>query len=194
MYAAVAGVMGEDFDALVRAGVPRRFLYRGAMRFGIAFNHTYQPTDIMQISAISPSIAGSRHRAFIIPASPIPPLRDLDDGALDLGDLIAFRLEAPGQWWCRTGNVPILNFEAVERADYMREPLRVHVTPLDWMRAGGEGAVILDRRVNLRLWLGGIKTLICDTTELGTTIERRLRDPAPRPRIVVPSRSVKAAA
>ena len=59
-----------------------------------------------------------------------------------LADLVAFRPSLPGRWWRRLGAVPVLGEENMRR--FQVDPLRVCATPLDWLRGGGRGVVIID--------------------------------------------------
>jgi len=168
----------RDFDALITEGVPARFLWHGASRFGVSpiapeGDSTYQPID-------------SGELAYIIPAMPLAAPWERGFPSDDPGDLIAWRLSHPGHWWRRTGALPILNPDAINRAEIMREPLAVHSSPLAWMQAGGNGCVVLDPRANLQLYFGGVQRIAADTVDLGEAIERCLRErPLPMPQIFV---------
>ncbi len=61
-----------------------------------------------------------------------------------LADLIAWRPAEPGRWWYRWGcDTPALGDEYVEDAHALG-PLYCHLTPLDWLRSGCIGTVLLD--------------------------------------------------
>jgi hypothetical protein len=160
--AATAETRRRHFDFLEGQGVPRHYLWGGSMRFGtaeiITSGTTYEP------------MPGGK-RAFIVPAVP---LRDdvFDD---DVGDLIAWFPDNPSRWWHRFGLVPFLNFEAVERAAWFREPLSLWSTPLSWLRAAGKGAVILDNAVHLPLWFGGITDIASEDIALARRIKRAMQ-------------------
>ena len=162
LTAATTEVKRADFDYLVAQGAPYPWLWGGPMRFGIAnimtSGTTYEPVP-------------DGKRAFVVPAIP---LRDdvVDD---DVGDLIAFFPSDPSRWWCRCGTVPFLNLEAVERAAHFREPLRLKSTPLSWLRAGGQGAAILDDGAHLPFWLGGIGKIVFEDLELARRVKSRMR-------------------
>jgi hypothetical protein len=83
------------------------------------------------------------------------------------------------RWRRRAGLVPIMNPIAIDRAEIYREPLTLHASPLDWMRAGGAGCVIVDPTANLRLYLGGVERINLDDLRFGAAIERRLIEPSP---------------
>ena len=71
-----------------------------------------------------------------------------------LADLIAWRPGAPGQWWYLWGaDTPTLGDEYVEDAHALG-PLYCHLTPLDWLRSGCRGAVLLDHAEHYVLAFG----------------------------------------
>jgi hypothetical protein len=185
--AAAAAVENRHFDWLERQGVPHDFLWHGAMRFGAAEiapcnDGTYQPIE-------------SGQRAIIMPTIPVlsPAEWQEGDDIEDVGDLVAWRPEEPTRWWCRTGMLPVMNPGAVLGAEFYREPLKLWSSPLAWMRAAGEGAVILDPVANLRFWLGSVSEILADSHELGREIDRRLREPRVRlPRVMIPKRKLAA--
>ena len=180
---AASQVQPRHFDWLQRQGVPHDFLWRGAQRFGVhgiipSNDGSYEPIDDGQ-------------RAVIIPTIPLlSPAEWCDDDDVDLediGDLVAWFPQKPGRWWVRTGSTPILNADAIAGAEIFDEALKVYSTPLDWMRAAGDGIVVLDPVAHLGMYLGSVRQLVCDTVELGREIDRRLRDPAVRlPQIFIP--------
>lgn len=173
------------FDELVARGVPKDFLWLGPMRFGVAevatdTDGTYQP------------MPGGR-LAYIVPARPLADLDDDEWGTeQDLVDLVAFFPDEPGRWWVRTGAEPILHPFAIARAEIMREPLEVHSTPLDWLRAMGRGCVVLDPHTDLRFQFGGVAQLVVSerVADFALEIERRLRAPP----VTVPAVMLKASA
>jgi hypothetical protein len=180
--AATVAAKRQAFDYLVAQGVPPNWLWGGPMRFGvveiITDRRTYQP------------MRGGR-RALVVPAIPLR-VGFFDD---DIGDLIAWLPDNPGRWWHRAGVANFLNFEAVERADFFEEPLSLWATPLSWLQAGGEGAVVLDERAHLPLWFGGITKIDCESLELARQIKRRITAQEQRlPKIYVRTNEEEAAA
>jgi hypothetical protein len=173
--AAATAATCVDFDALIGSGVPKRWLWGGPMRFGVASIATSDD------GAYQPDPDG-RH-AFIVPAIPVSVDALFED--CDPVDLVAFRLAEHGRWWRRLDVVPFLNPGAVERADYFGETLQLWRTPLAWLRAQGQGAVILDPVANLRLWLGGVREIVTEDVAHGDLIERRLILPTPQARVLV---------
>ncbi len=62
-----------------------------------------------------------------------------------LADLIAWRPVEPGQWWYRWGSdFPALGDEYIEAAHTEAQSLICHLTPLDWLRRGCRGTVLLE--------------------------------------------------
>lgn len=61
-----------------------------------------------------------------------------------LVDLVAWRSAAPERTWLRTGAGWALGSEALLDPARSDEGPLLYASPLDWLRAGGRGAVILD--------------------------------------------------
>jgi hypothetical protein len=170
---AVQAVNASHFASLERAGVHRRTLFAGAMRFGVA--------EITPVSSsLYQPVAGGAS-AFIMPAIP------LSDGELedDVGDLVAWLPDDPERWWFRTGVLPILNPDAIAFAEHFRAPLYVWRSPLSWLRHHATGCVLLDRELNLHIAFGGVADVVAEDVDLAEEIDRRLRKPLMRTRILV---------
>ncbi len=61
-------------------------------------------------------------------------------------DMIAWRPDGTGCWWYRQGEVDVVLGKAhLDDAHTEGWPISLHRTPLDWLRAGCRGAVLLDR-------------------------------------------------
>ncbi len=122
-------------DGLDRLGIDRRIANRaGGLAWanittagrGFDFDHAGTPAIIQPVwRGPAPSIeSGVEH--------PI------------LADLIAWRPAEPGRWWYRWGcDTPTLGDEFVEDA-HAFGPLWCHLTPLDWLRGGCHGTVLLN--------------------------------------------------
>jgi len=173
--AAIQATSRRDDAALIAAGVPRSFLYGTTYRYGVS------PILTDKDGGYQPEANGEL--AIILPAIPLVGPEDPSFPCDDIGDLLAFYLRNPSRWWTRTGTVPALNHDAIERAGFMGERLTIHSTPLDWLRAEGQGVVLLDRRANLRLLLGGVESFLVGDLRLGADIEQRMTKPYPKPRI-----------
>ena len=90
--------------------------------------------------------------------------------AWDLADIAAFYMSRPGRWWRRLGAADLLgesNYGA-----FRVEPIVVHRRPLDWLRAGGDGLVLLDWSVDPVLVLCGAGALQADQ-QLQRRLSRR---------------------
>ena len=88
-------------------------------------------------------------------------------------DLVAFTFAEPWRWWTRTGMAPVINAAAVTDAWWDKRPLLVSGTPLDWLRAGCEGVVVLDWRPStVALHLGNARRLITSSPEVAERLAR----------------------
>lgn len=178
-----ADASGAADDALIANGVSSVWLGAGALLGA----HRYRTTRITTFGRnFQPDEGGQP--AIIVPAIP-QPIADL--GEWEPADLIAFRLENPDRWFRRAEAIPFLNFEAIEAAEHFGTPLPIHSSPLAWLRARGAGTVVLDDDVDLKFWLGGVKTIDADTLRLGEAIEKRLRTIVRLPLIRVPRGATK---
>lgn len=171
-------------DALVRLGVSRGWLMGGAARFGVA-----------RIRTDGPFWEHDPHGApvCVLPAEPLADLGDPLWPTACVSDLIAFRTTDPGKWWFRTGAAVLLNPEAVEYGQHFNEPVTIHPHPLDWLRAGGTGVVVLDWSACLALHLSGPPALYAADLALGERLDSHLNRPAPRHCIEVTARALEAA-
>ncbi len=96
------------------------------------FHQLSDTTSAGQVTIIQPvwATAPSIHRAV---ESPV------------LRDLIAWHPDEPDLWfYCFGLGRPILGEDHYLDAIESGAPLKVFATPLDWLRAGGEGCVFLD--------------------------------------------------
>ncbi len=164
-----AAVTSRHDSALMDLGVPAAWLQAGPARYGVA-------------SAVFAGDHWEPHEdGTPVCVLPDAPLSDLGEVVEPVADLIAFRTIDPGRWWLLTGAGVLLNPTARDRADYMGEPLLIHRTPLDWMRAGGDGVVVLDWAAFLPLHLGRVPLVAADLA-LGERLDEALnRPPAPTP-------------
>jgi hypothetical protein len=81
-------------------------------------------------------------------------------------DIVAWHPATPGRWALRIGTGTMLGDVRYD------EPLRVHRTPLAWLRAGGEGVCFLDRSsIAPTLWGHGQRIIADDVAHM-----RELRD------------------
>lgn len=165
--------------AMVARGVPIDHLLDGAPppRFGFA---------TIRVDATGTWFpAETGRRCAILPDPPLPDMDSPDWPPAELADLIAFPPDRPGEWWTRTGSA-ILNAEEVDRCAFHGESLLIHPTPMDWLRAGGQGVVILDWSAFLPFHLSGPPAFRCATRDLAARLDRALHRPAHRHRIEAP--------
>lgn len=126
-------------------------------------------------------------RAFVIPVC----ANDLYPGITyevdEIVDLVAFRLETPRAFWRFEDHVaaPFLGSSNLERAQLFEEPIMVHETPLDWLRAGRRGIVILEWKDFWPFTLAGIPALQCMDEGFGRRLKARLERPFQIPEIRV---------
>lgn len=94
----------------------------------------------------------------------------------DVFDLVAFYLDAPHRWWLRTGET-LLGEQHVADSIDCGTGVRLVATPMDWLRAGGAAACILDwRQADPRLLFQGVDAIECDTPELAKRLKKRVAD------------------
>jgi len=131
---AVCSVRGEDLVAVFAAGVPENALQPSPI-FGMASIETHG-TFYKAVGYGHTGGGGGAppSRAVIVPCG------TWDWPEWQLFDLVAFKLENPTRWWRRLGVADILG----NAASFTVEPKTLHPTPLDWLRAGGTGLVVLD--------------------------------------------------
>lgn len=91
-----------------------------------------------------------------------------------IDDLVGFHPDDPSRWWRRLGAVDLLGEEQVQDALDRRQPLRLHATPLDWLRNGCQGAVVLDWRAEPRRLFNGLPSVIADTPDLAERLGQRI--------------------
>lgn len=105
----------------------------------------------------------------------------------DIVDLVAFRTEAPKSFWTFGAGAPMLGFEELERAHHFGEPLAVHETPLEWLKAESTGIVILDWTHYWPAYFGGIAKITTTNYAFGLRLTQMLENPLPTPEVMVPA-------
>ncbi|GEO82016.1 hypothetical protein [Pararhodospirillum oryzae] len=183
-FATLATATTPDHDrALTRRGVPETWLKAPSApaRYGVGRGALTKEGWVF----------GPGHAHAFLPE---PPLADIDSPEWptpELFDLVVFRPDQPGRWWSKNESV-LLNGSEVERATFFEDPLVIHPDPLEWMRAGGQGVVILDWGRFLPLHVGGPSRLVCTTLPLAERLDRALRAPPRRFQIEVIEEGVAA--
>lgn len=169
--AAKEGFSAPDYVGLVKAGVPKAFLAAQLYRS-------------LWIGADDIAIDGRRWvRRFRGDRAIVLPVLSPESG--ELLDLVAFRLETPRSYWSFSGAAPMLGYASLERAIYFQEPLFVHESPLDWLKASMTGIVILDWA---RYWPGyvaEVPALRMMDEGFGRRVRALLQRPLPIPEIQV---------
>jgi hypothetical protein len=111
----------------------------------------------------------------------LQPVQQHDTG--DLCDVIAWHPRRPERWRFLTGAGEMLGSIWLHVG---KPKLRVFATPLDWLRAGGDGVCLLRReRMIVLRHLTLLRVLEVDDPVLAGWLDRVLRDPGPVPKIVV---------
>lgn len=118
----------------------------------------------------------------------------MEEGSVS--DIIAWRTTAPDAWLWRSGDGWALGIDEIASPslwDGYRE-ITLHATPLDWLRAGGDGAVILDwSAVSHIRKLALFDTVLCDHPTVQKRLTWILNTPDRKPKIVSGARHGKAA-
>ena len=98
-------------------------------------------------------------------------------------DLVALYLDDPKTWYWRTGAAWALGSHLLEH--WQGEPVPMVSTPLDWLRAGGEAACVLDWSARSPAWplLRNARMIEVDDRELGKRLLDSITRSVPRPKI-----------
>lgn len=91
-----------------------------------------------------------------------------------LVDLVAWRSTRPDRWWLRTGLGWLLNGDACLYGGWDGHELTLAGTPLDWLRSGARGAVVLDWESPELYQLRGFETIHCSDRGLAATLGHAL--------------------
>jgi hypothetical protein len=151
-------------------GVPADVLYGRAVEFctfGVARIGTYRrgfydPSEGGQIAIVQPCAS--------CPEPYFP----------EVIDLCAWFPSNPNKWWMRTGCAPVLALDALERAAFFDKPLTIHKTPLDYLRSGCVGTVILR---DSAFWLGGARRFLVPDNETASSIAQCFKSELPEIRV-----------
>lgn len=127
--------------------------------------------------------SGRWERRFMGDRAVVIPVHAPTDG--ELIDLVAFRIETPRSYWSMDGRAVMLGYDSLTRAAFMGEPLMVHECPMDWLRAGRTGIVILGWEHYWPAYLAGVPALRTMTAEFGRKLHDKLAAPLSIPEIQV---------
>jgi len=104
-------------------------------------------------------------------------------------DIVAWPLERPGHVMTMFGRCGLLGaWEAINPASYyLNTPLLMHRTPLDWLKAGCRGAVVVVPHVAARMLLDLPGKVAAQDEVHGQELERLRRSVLPVDQILVPT-------
>lgn len=100
-------------------------------------------------------------------------------------DLIAFRMDTPRSFWPLTGMAMALGEDQIDRAAALGEPLIVHECPLEWLRAGRRGCVVVDWAHYWPFYLGAVPALQFEDREFAARAVDLMQRPVPIPPVFV---------
>jgi len=106
----------------------------------------------------------------------------VDDGAFEVADILAF--DQWGRWWRRSGVALVLTAAPVPDPWPPARPVAIHRDPLAWLRAGGDGLVVLDP--DGIDYLIDFPALAAADLQLGRRLDRAIRERLRPPLILVP--------
>ena len=136
------------------------------------------------IGSDSVAVSGGRwRRRFNSQRAVILPIYGPASG--ELIDLIAFSPSTPRAFWVLTGKAGLLGYEAATRAEHFQEPLFLHETPLDWLKSGGEGSVILNWKHYWPLYFGRVREIRVGSEAFGERVHGLMSRPFPVPEVMV---------
>jgi len=165
-FAASLGFMKlKHVEYMAALGVPRELATRCGPR------PLWSAAPILTDAAGTFQVAEHGPHAVIMPVGLPGP-----NGWYVLTDLVAFFPEAPLCWWLLTGAGVLLGEDTVEDAA-RGVPLRLLSTPLGWLQASGNGAVVLRWDIlNPRTAFLGVERIECDTPALATRLAVRVAE------------------
>lgn len=115
------------------------------------------------------------------------PVFDGETHSKNLIDLACWYPDEPGKWWTRTGYAWALGEWRADFPWLLPQPTRFFRTPLEWLRAAGDGICPLDSGAeNLLSQCGLIEVVTARDLAHGEYLERALTPPPIKsPRILV---------
>ncbi|MBB4642353.1 hypothetical protein [Rhizorhapis suberifaciens] len=112
-------------------------------------------------------------------------------------DLIAFDPLDPNGWYLKTGHGFALGAEAITDAvqgwDASDQRLRMHATPLDWLRSGCDGCCVVQWTDEARAEVRHVRTLEVSSPTLARALRLELTRPPRIPEIEVKGMRSRAA-
>ena len=93
-------------------------------------------------------------------------------------DLVSWRPACPSAWWTRTGAASALGEWLTGAGSLADGPVAVRRTPLDWVRAGGDGVCLLaGDQIEQAMILRGLPAIVVDDAEHGRDLDALMRRP-----------------
>ncbi len=179
----------RHIDWLEAQGVDRRSLYLGtpyglpcgAAMFGVA------DIEPMSDGLYQPLVGGQR--AIVMRTGIVGQHYDTEPT-----DLVAFLPDNPAKWWRRLGYDALIDERAAFDASWGEEPITVHSTPLDWLRAGCTGCVVLDPSQLHATFLTATPEIIADMpVNEARQLQKCLQQPPHRvPKVSMPESRIAA--
>ena len=183
MHSAILSVTGRHLSAFERLGCKGSAI--------AAIGATQAPFGVMRCDMRAGQFFEPTSEPYGVDAVLMPVMCE---GAVI--DLIAWRTLAPDGWLWRNGGGWALGIDLITSPphwDGFRD-ITLHATPLEWLRAGGIGAVILDwSAVSYIRKLSFFDTVHCNDLRVQKRLGFILSAPARKPRIVSGARHGQAA-
>lgn len=111
----------------------------------------------------------------------------VDTPSGDLIDAVAFRLENPRSFWLHEDLADSLGGDAILEAQTLEQPLRLHESPLEWLKSDMQGLVVLDWYGHWLVNITGVPALQFDDKEFASRAYARLSRPYSVPPMMVPA-------
>jgi hypothetical protein len=142
----------------------------------------------------SPDPAG--HRAYVSPVRVHPRALSMEIATPEpwetarygvLADLVAWHPAVPDRFALRRGDGVVLGSAPWRLSDEPSTELQVHRGPLDWLRSGTEGVVLLTRDPGeQRLLLMGVDRVRAASRTQGAELQRAIELGRREPRVLMP--------
>ena len=164
----------QHYKKLINSGVDRSTLFSGASLVGTADIqiHKNNMFDFSESGKLS---------AFITPVG-VRGAKNI--GWYEICDLVAWHPNKKTIYRF-TGDMPVLNPEASEKAFYFQQPLIVHAGLLSWLKADCEGCVVLDWSHPLFSFFSMNDRILTDDKTTGQKIKNQLACQQKLPEIFV---------
>ena len=112
----------------------------------------------------------------------------------ELIDLVAFRSSEPERWLLRTGLGWSLGLERGLERHTWGDPVRLAVSPLEWLQGGAEGLALLDWSAPEVHYLTGVPHLVCSNSTQAGMLRKALTRPVRFPTITLQNEEAQLAA